>query len=487
MPARWPSLCFLALAGVSASGCALRAPLKPPADLAITQVHVVDLTAGVLLRDQTVLVTNGFITQVAAAGRGGPPQAALVVNGAGGYLIPGLWDMHAHIRGNGMPPWISTDWMMPLLLAHGVTGVRDMNSDCDRPADGPVCFAQMREWQEQIEDGALLAPRLLALSSIQVNPPWEYQVSEQEARAVVRAFHEMGVTNIKTYNRLSPKALVWMLDEASGLGMRGWGHIPNRMTAAEASAAGLRSIEHARDFLFDCYPGTQALRDTLRSTTVPPATMRRMINEHDPGLCAETFATLIRHDTWYVPTHVTRRRDALAGDSAFRHDPRSRYLFPLLQQDWLRHLDNMVTHDAAASGATLQDFYRKGLDLTGAAHRAGVRVLVGTDGGDAFSFPGSAVHDEMEELVRAGLTPLEALRAATLSAAEFLDLPDRYGSVAPGRRADLVLLDGNPLETVAHTRRIRAVFFGGYHLDRTRLDAMLADVERTAQRPLGPG
>ncbi|HUG26806.1 MAG TPA: amidohydrolase family protein, partial [Gemmatimonadales bacterium] len=91
------------------------------------------------------------------------------------------------------------------------------------------------------------------------------------------------------------------------------------------------------------------------------------------------------------------------------------------------------------------------------------------------------------ELVRAGLTPLEALRAATLSAAEFLDFADRYGSVAPGRRADLVLLEGNPLETIAHTRRIRAVFFGGYHLDRTRLDAMLADVERTAQRPLGPG
>lgn len=468
----------------AAAACAARAPIPPPADLAIVHVNVVDVREGRVLRDRTVRISGETITSVAPATRGGEPHAVQVIDGSGAWLIPGLWDMHAHVRGNGLPEWITTEWMLPLLLAHGVTGVRDMTSDCEAPRQGPVCFDQVRAWQRSIEGGDLLAPRLLALSSFQINPAWGADVTEDQARALVGTLHARGVTNLKIYDRLPPDAFAWIMDEAAVLGLSAWGHVPLRITARAASDAGMRSIEHARDFLFDCYPGSEAFRRTARSTIAPVAQMRAMVDGHDSARCDTVFRTLRRNGTWYVPTHVTRRRDAFAGDSAFRNDPRARLLFPPMYQDWLRHADRMVAFDSAAGGATLLAFYRKGLEITGAAHRAGVRILLGTDGGDAFVFPGSAVHDELAELVSAGLSPAEALRAATWSGAEFLGLADRHGSIEAGKRADLVLLDGDPLAGIANTRSIRAVFLGGVVLDRARLDDLLSRAEAAAGRPL---
>jgi imidazolonepropionase-like amidohydrolase len=126
----------------------------------------------------------------------------------------------------------------------------------------------------------------------------------------------------------------------------------------------------------------------------------------------------------------------------------------------------------------MRGFYEAGLAVTGRAFAAGVKVLVGTDGGDSFVFPGSSVHDEMAELVKAGLTPAQALAAATVRSAEFLGLQSEYGTVAAGRRADLVLLAGNPLTDIGNTRRIDAVVLGGRVLSRRILDDMLAEVAR---------
>jgi hypothetical protein len=411
--------------------------------------------------------------------------AAVTIDGRGAYVIPGLLDMHAHVRANGLPEWVTTDWMMPLILAHGVTGVREMGSDCDNPEAGPVCLDRLKELREEIEAGARLGPRLLSLSSWVVNPPWDYDITAEQAAGVVAMFAEQNVDMIKIYHRLAPDALALIMGEAARRGIDAGGHVPLRMTAADASRAGLRSVEHARDLLFDCFPGTAEFRSAARSLDPPLDVLRGMVDEHDASMCDDVFRTFVANETWYVPTHVTRRMDALAHDSAFRDDPRKRFLPPAMWEGWTADADRMAGLYASAEGRRLiRGFYEMGLDLTGKAHRAGVRILVGTDGGDTYSFPGSAMHDEMAELVKAGLTPAEALRAATLSAAEYLGRADLYGTVAAGRRADLVLLDANPLDDIANTRRIRAVILGGRHLDRDRLDAMLRDVAAAAQRPL---
>lgn len=453
---------------------------QQPADVAITHVSVVDVRSGRVLPDRTVTIAGGAVVAVAPSTEA-RVDAARTVDGRGQWLIPGLWDMHAHLRANGMPAAISTDWVMPLEIANGVTGVREMSSDCESPSQGPVCLPEVKEWRDRVEAGSLMGPRLMAISTFPVNPPWDYEVKEEQMRGIVDHFAEQGVDFIKIYDRLGRDALLWLADEARARDLDFAGHVPLRVTSLEASEAGFRSVEHARDFLFDCYPGTAEFRATTRSNSAPVAEMRRMVDEHDDARCEEIFAAFVRNGTAYVPTHVTRRMEAFADDSAFRHDPRMRYLPTVLAKAWLDDADRVVARSRSSEGrAAYVDFYRKGLEITGAAHRAGVRVLVGTDGGDSFVFPGFAVHDEMGELVKAGFTPAEALRAATLAGAEFLGVADRYGTVEEGKAADLVLLDANPLDDVAATRRIRAVVFRGELLDRAALDALLERAEGTA-------
>jgi imidazolonepropionase-like amidohydrolase len=158
----------------------------------------------------------------------------------------------------------------------------------------------------------------------------------------------------------------------------------------------------------------------------------------------------------------------------------------LVWDDWNRDADRMIGQDTSAGRTVMRGFYAKGLALTGAAYRAGVRVVLGTDAGDSYVFPGSAVHDELAELVTAGLTPAQALRAATLDAAEFLGASADHGSVTVGKRADLVLLHANPLEDITNTRQLATVIFGGVVSDRPRLDSLLRGVEEVVKRPLNP-
>ena len=438
--------------------------------LAITDVHVVDVEAAVAVPGQTVVVADGWIRAV------GPdvaiPPGTEVVDGRGGYLIPGLWDMHAHLRHPIAPTVI-----MPLLVAHGVTGVREMGSECENESD-PVCLDQMLEWRRDVEAGELVGPRLVQLSSFPLNPPWDYDVTEPQARGIVRELHGRGVDLIKTYYRLSPEALRWIADEAEALGIYAGGHLPLAMTTAEATAAGVRSVEHTRDLLFDCFPGSAAFRAEARSQSPPTDVLRAMVEAHDPAVCDETLSAMASDGTAYVPTHVTRRMDALADDPAFRDDPRRRYLPAAVWDSWQADADRMVALDPSPEGrAAIRAFHALGLDLTGRAHAAGVTVLLGTDGGDTYSFFGSSAHDELALLVEAGLTPGEALAAATLRPAEFAGREDEHGSVAEGRRGDLVLLGADPLADIGNVREIEAVVLGGRLFDRAALDVMLASVE----------
>ena len=444
------------------------------AEYLIQNVNVVDVQHGKLLSDQAIVVSGGLIQSVTNSEDVNANDFSTVINAEGSFVIPGLWDMHAHMRADNLPPVITTEWLMPLMIANGVTGVRDMTSDCDGPEKGPVCLKQMKEWQKEIENGSLLGPRFLSLSSFQVNPPWDYNVTEEQVRQIVRMFVEKDVDLIKVYYRLSPQAYRWITDEANKLGIAVGGHIPLQMSVSEASEEGLRSLEHARDFLFDCFPGSEAFRDSARSQDPPIDVMHNMVDQYESSKCQDAFQVMVENDTWYVPTHVTRRMEAFADDPDFRNDPRNQYIPGMLLQSWNQDADRVVAIDSTEYGReAYMKFYRKGLEITGEAFQAGVRVLVGTDGGDSFVYPGFGVHDELQELVSAGLTPAEALRAATIHASEFLNLTDKYGTIESGKVADFILLEENPLTDIEHTEDIKAVIFRGEYLNRDDLNALL--------------
>jgi cytosine/adenosine deaminase-related metal-dependent hydrolase len=450
---------------------AIRAQEPQVLPFAITGVNVIDVEAGALLANRTVMVEGGRIRSVTNGAQA--PAGVRVIDGTGKYLIPGLWDMHAHLRHPLAP-----DLIMPQFVANGVTGVREMSSDCDGPAEDQICLPQMQEWRGQIERGERIGPRLVALSSFIVNPPWTYNVTAQQVQQLVARFDSQSVDLIKVYYRLSPDALRMFIDEAKKHDIAVSGHLPLRMTSIEASNAGLRSLEHARDFLFDCFPGSQEFRSTAMSQNPPMSVMRSMVEDHAPALCDDVFRAFVSNETWYVPTHVTRRMDAFADDSAFRNDARSKYIPADVWKEWQADADRMVALDPSPEGRrVMRSFYEKGLELTRRAHAAGVKIMLGTDAGDTYVFFGSGLHDELGEFVKAGLAPADALRAATIRPAEFLGLDAEYGSVQDGRHADLVLLDANPLESIANTRAIHAVILGGRVFDRTELDRMLQEVE----------
>ena len=464
----------------SAAGCASTPRNAAPvdADVAVTNVTVVDVDRGRLLPGYTVTIKGDRIATVAPVSRTQLGTTTRVIDGTGRYLIPGLWDMHAHLGASGNPLMLE----LPLFTAHGVTGLRVMGSPRE-----PALVARMRQLQTAIANGTLAGPRIIAIASWAVNgeagitdsmPPFFKARTRDEGRALAQYFKENGYDLIKIYNNVSREGYLGLTDEARRLGLTFAGHEPSSLSAIELSNAGQKSIEHSRIFLFDCFPGADSVHKGLLRLG-GTALRRRMVDEYDPSVCNEVFRTFARNQTYITPTHVTRRMDAFAHDSAFRNDPRMKYLPARQRMAWLADANGMVASDPSDAGRrAYMDFYRKGLALTNDAYRAGVPVILGTDAGDSFVFPGAGVHDELGELVKAGLSPAEALRAATSTSAQYFGRTADFGAVAPGRFADLVLLDGDPLANIANTQRIRAVVRGGRIFDRPALDSMLAQVER---------
>ncbi len=442
--------------------------------LLIQNVNIINVKNGQILSDHSILVSDGKIKSIIPTKELVTSNFSDVIDAKGSFLIPGLWDMHAHLRANNLPPEIITDWMMPLLTANGVTGVRDMTSSCETDDQGPVCLEQMREWQKEIEMGTLDGPRFLSLSSFKLDPPWDYKYKKNEIKQMVEKFDEQNIDLIKIYNRLSPKAYNRVMREAKKHNIPVGGHIPLTMTVSEASSKGLRSLEHARDFLFDCFPGSKSFRKSGKSQDLSIDVMHDMVDQFEEKKCQKIFQVMIKNKTWYVPTHGTRRMEAFADNFEFRNDNRNQYIPKMLLDSWMKDADRVVAIDSTKYGRdAFMKFYRKGLEITGKAHNAGVRIIVGTDGGDSFVYPGFSVHDELKELVKAGLTPLQAIQAATLHSAEFLSLQNSFGSIQVGKKADFILLKHNPLVNIENTQDIKAVVYRGEYLNTDKLNSLL--------------
>lgn len=459
-------------------------PNQRPVALLITDVAVVDVETGQIRRGQDILIEAG---RIAAIGPDLTAGGAVRVAADGFYAIPGLFDMHVHT--NKMAPAL----MHPLFVAAGVTAVRDMGG-CIGINDGFVaCIDEKREWDRAVAAGELVGPRFDHVTSLAIDGGREIPAgvditlgagTAAGARQRVAFDRQRGVDFLKTYTMLPREAYLALAAAATDAGLYIAGHVPLAVSATEAIAAGQRSVEHAFLFIWDCYPGMTALRDATDPRRVFTNELRKaMIAGHDADQCSELHRRMVDAGTAFVPTHTTRKLDAYAADETFRTDSRLRYIPGPLRQLWLGDADNMVSRAAGPDNEgqrTYMDFYRFGIEQTGIAHRAGVTILAGTDTPDSFAFPGTAIHDELDHLAEAGLSPLQALQSATLLPARFLGLDGRAGILRPGARADLVLLGNNPLEDIDAVRDIETVVLAGAVYDREDLDAMLTGVERAA-------
>ena len=471
--------------------------------LAITNINVIDVTADskydARLANQTVVIRENKIAQIGAANEIEVPESIAVVNGDGMYLVPGYYDMHVHLA---WPDDEATNVVLPLLFAHGITGVRDMGSDNSPPRK---TLGELRQLQSAIQRGELLGPRIVGLCrkipgrGIGVDRASIDPRTEDEGREAARNAALRGVDFLKIYSHLPRAAFFGLMDEAQRIGLPVAGHLPHSVTPIEASNAGIKSIEHARFPAYACGPGYDAWRNAVvtydaKKTTTRPSSLfrahqRTLVPNFDEAKCIEILDVFAKNGTWLCPTHTTRKMDAFASDPEYRSDWRRDFISPDRLSSWDRDLDSTarVSQDTKEH---YKAFFRLSLRVTGLAHKRGVPILVGTDCYDTHVFPGFSYHDELQHLQEAGLSPLEILKAATIQAAKFLDIDDEFGDISVGKYADLVLLKKDPLSDIRSASEIHAVVFNGKIHESDELQQIVENVKshvaklRNAQAPL---
>ena len=443
-------------------GCA-----EPPPDLVeIRNVTVIDGTGAAPRSGMSVVVEGRRITAIARSDSVRYAASARVIDGTGKYLIPGLWDMHVHLR--------DLDGTLPLFVVNGVTAVRDMGSD-------PV---NTRATRRQIEAGELVGPRIRTAGLAVESSGWlsqyvdlmrrqgaDEETVEQflrtriavgdtaEARAVVDSLVALGADFIKVRHAASPDVLRALGAAATEAGVQLVGHYVWITSLEESARAGQRSIEH------NILPG---------------------FKQKPPEEKQDIFAAFLEHDTYLVPTLVTNesqtmsveRRRALAGDRAGSIDPRNRYVSRPIRENWLETIEMDAADQERPSPETIRQMIDDSNAFLREAHAAGVKMLAGTDVPTTGTFVGFSLHDELELLVDTyGLSPMEALRCATAGAAAFMDIDEDVGTIVEGKRADLILLDANPLLDIANTRRIDTVVADGRVFDRAARQQLLLEIE----------
>ena len=328
-------------------------------------------------------------------------------------------------------------------------------------------------------------------------PYWPGSVSvatEAQARQAVDMSKRYGADFIKVYQLLPRDLYFDIADEAKKQGIPFEGHLSVTITAEEGSRAGQKSFEH----LVGVLPAVSsrsgewfklAQEDFAAIQTKgkfeelhDSPSGREMLETYSPQKVAALSEVFKSNGTWQCPTLVLLRMFAYGNEPEFLADPRLKYMPPSMTRSW---------DPAKLDGdRTPQDFaysrkeFQKDLEVVGAMAKAGVGMLAGTDSQNPYTFYGFSLHDELGLLVRAGLTPMQALQASTLNAATFFGMEKDLGTIEQGKIADLVLLDANPLDEIGNTKKIDAVVYGGKPYTRDQLDEMLATVEKLAARPL---
>ena len=453
-----------------------------PKTLALTHVTVIDPTGASPQPDRTVLISG---SRIASVTQSPPPEGAQVIDARGKFLIPGLCDMHVHLAGVAADPKWSKTTLLPLLIANGVTTVRDMGGE----------LAALQTWRKEIEAGTLIGPRIYCpgpmLDGGKSDPPALLAISSpNEGRAAVRDLKAKGADFIKVLSRLDRESYFAIADESKKQEMTFVGHVPSSMRASEVSDAGQKSIEHIfySNLSFDCSAREEELRrksaegrakhDSAEAAKARDEANASFSKEKAEGL----WQTLARNRTWVVPTLVAMRETARVREAARSDPPELAYLPAALRRSWSPDEIDKQVSPAVAKWYLAQ--FQNDMKLARAMHTAGVQMMAGSDSLDPFNFPGPSLHEELKLLTEVGFTPRQALQAATSKPAEFLNGTGEggWGSIQPGRNADLVLLEADPLTDIANTKKIAAVILRGNLLTRGDLDQMLVQARAAANK-----
>ena len=438
--------------------------------VAITDVAVIPMTSDTVLRGSTVIVRDGRIAEVGPGARVAIPAGARRIDGRGRYLIPGLSDMHAHLYSDAQAPDSLAPDELAVMLANGVTTVRLMIGT-------PEHLALRRE----IGAGRLLGPQLWVASPQFAGRAYENGVvvaTPEDARRQVAAVADAGYEFIKLTLDITPPVFDAIVAAAHARGIPVVGHVDPQVGVARAIAAG-QQIEHLDNYLEAVLADSAPMRESVSNYGVFRPQNWESLDWIDDAKVARIAGETARAGIWSAPTLYVFNTAFARGQ---RHDElRARPDWSLMPSWWragyLRARERYW--QAPASEARRQRYIEVRNALVKAIADSGGKLLASSDTPEWFQVYGWTLHRELGAFVEAGLTPYQALETATRNPAEFLKATRDFGTIEPGRRADLVLLSANPLDDIGNTTRIEAVAIGGRWLDRAALDRML---QRSTER-----
>lgn len=430
------------------------------ADLtAIVNVTVIDAARGQSVPARTVLIDGERIAAVEPAESFKPAREAAIIDGTGKFLIPGLFDAHVH--------YVDPDSFGPLMIANGVLFVREMGN-------APEVIVPLRD---RLNSGQVLGPEMICTGAIIDGDPPVWPFSEpcdtpDEARAAVRKLNAAGVNQIKVYSRLKQDVYRAAVAEARALGLKPVGHIPADCTLDDAIAAGQASNEHmmrVEELIVRALPPGTDLGQDRSGGMWPTSRYWLLMPRADRDVLARELRRLADSGMIQCPTLVVWEGIAGVVGRKGDADPRLAYVPAPLRAFW-------SGSQYEGFGQFMEAALPHMKAMAAEMRRAGVPLMVGTDLANPYVFAGFSVHDELRNFVEAGMSPAEALRAATVVPARFMGVNDRLGTVEPGKTASIVLLDADPLADIANTTRINTVWLRGTRHDRAALDVMLKGV-----------
>ena len=427
----WCLIRYIALA----LGSVLSSSAQP---LAITDVTTIDVVTG-RLRNGVTVVTQG--ERIVGIGAAVPiPRGATRVDGKGKFLIPGLWDMHTHHQGTGAD-------CLDLYVAKGVVGTRDMGGDIDF----------ILPLRERVRSGALPGPEIVAAGPILDDAPPSYPyrrrvTNAQQAREAVADLKRAGVDLIKVHDHTPREVFFTIAVEAPKLGLPFAGHVPQGVKVEEAADAGIRSIEHLSNY------------DVFGECLVN--------DKYTLAGCRPLFEKLAAKGVWQTPTLAFFETipDIFSG----RPMEHAEYASDSLLKAMRDNVEN--SHVPASTLEKMRLAGKMSLQVLPDMYSLGNRFLAGSDG----LVPGFSLHDELEWFTKAGFSPLQALQTATINPARFLGREDTQGTIEVGKRADLILLEANPLVDIRNIAHIENVVVRGKLVTKQAIDKTVARHRRAS-------
>lgn len=440
-------------------------------DLVIHNANIVDVLSEEVEMGQSIFISGDSIVRVEKVGEGEKFAAAEVVDAKGGYIIPGLWDMHVHFRGGDSLIEENKNFL-PLFLAYGITTVRD--------AGGDITPAVLK-WREQVKKGELVGPDIFTPGPKLdgPDPAWPGSIpvtNPEEISKALDSLQALGVDYVKIYDgSLSKEAFYNIIEAADAQGLKTTGHMPLSASFMEAIDRGLDGSEHMYYPLKACSP----VADSLTELNLGYGMISEIIKTYDPELAEEVFEKMSRENVSVTPTlHITKVLSGLA-DVDHSKDSLLVYMGSGIQETYKGRIEGAKR--AKASGNTMRnEMQRISAEMIKPMYEAGVNILAGSDSGafNSFVYPGESLHGELKSLVEAGLTPAQALETSIINGPEFFGLQEKYGSIGPGKFADILILKQNPLENLENLKQVVAVVKSGKLISTNEINKMLEEVKQ---------